>query len=125
MSITEYSRFAGTSTERQQTAQQPRTTQQEQAPNQTEQAAQPVQAAPAAEETAAFKNPTHEELSAKPDIPVIEVRANSDSKTYQQMKADVFNMATLGKWYDTPRINADTTCLFSYQKILLPMRSAI
>lgn len=161
------SRFAGTSTERQQTAQQPRTTQQEQAPNQTEQAAQPVQAAPAAEEavdfvaetarqqaqmvppevkepmpeglrhfdnaaaiangitpesqgvqqgqetaaseeTAAFKNPTREELSAKPDIPVIEVRANSDSKTYQQMKADVFNTATLGKWYDTPRINADT-----------------
>lgn len=62
----------------------------------------------ASEETAAFKNPTREELSAKPDIPVIEVRANSDSKTYQQMKADVFNTATLGKWYDTPRINADT-----------------
>lgn len=157
------SRFAGTSTERQQTAQQPRTAQQEQAPIQTEQAAQPVQTAPAAdfvaetarqqaqmvppevkepmpeglrhfdnaaaiangitpesqgvqqgqetaasEETAAFKNPTREELSAKPDIPVIEVRANSDSKTYQQMKADVFNTATLGKWYDTPRINADT-----------------
>ena len=52
--------------------------------------------------------PTFEELSAKGDIPIVNVARDVTGKTYAQLKSGVLDMATFGKWFDKPYTNTDT-----------------